>query len=65
MKGALVPDGNTYRFEYFMKDHLGNTRATYAAACPGVPQVAEYNHYTFWDGVAGTLLYLWSRFAEQ
>ena len=44
-EGRLVPDGNTYRFEYFMKDHLGNTRATYAAACPGVPQVAEYNHY--------------------
>jgi RHS repeat-associated protein len=28
-----------------MKDHLGNTRATYAEACPGVPQVSEYNHY--------------------
>ncbi len=28
-----------------MKDHLGNTRATYAPATTGLPQVAEYQHY--------------------
>jgi RHS repeat-associated protein len=28
-----------------MKDHLGNTRATYAAATTGLAQVAEYQHY--------------------
>ena len=44
-EGRIVPDSNDYRFEYFMKDHLGNTRATYAEACIGVQQVAEYNHY--------------------
>ncbi|MCK9220750.1 MAG: RHS repeat-associated core domain-containing protein [Bacteroidales bacterium] len=44
-EGRLVPDNDTYRFEYFMKDHLGNTRATYAQAVPGLAQVAEYNHY--------------------
>jgi RHS repeat-associated protein len=44
-EGRLVPDGNTYRFEYFMKDHLGNTRATYALAVPGLAQVAEYQNY--------------------
>jgi len=44
-EGRLVPDGNTFRFEYFMKDHLGNTRATYAAAAPGLPQVMGYQHY--------------------
>lgn len=44
-EGRLVPVGNTFRFEYFMKDHLGNIRATYAPVCPGVPQVAEYNNY--------------------
>jgi RHS repeat-associated protein len=43
--GRIVPDGTDYRFEYFMKDHLGNTRATYAQACPGTPQVADYEHY--------------------
>ena len=43
--GRLVPTGNTYRYEYFMKDHLGNTRVTYAAAAPGLPQVMEYQHY--------------------
>ncbi|MFH1296404.1 MAG: RHS repeat-associated core domain-containing protein [Bacteroidota bacterium] len=44
-EGRLVPDNKSYRVEYFMKDHLGNTRATYAQAAPGVPQVAEYEHY--------------------
>ncbi|MFH1160383.1 MAG: RHS repeat-associated core domain-containing protein [bacterium] len=44
-EGRLVPDNKSYRVEYFMKDHLGNTRATYAQAAPGVPQVAEYQHY--------------------
>jgi RHS repeat-associated protein len=44
-EGRLVPDNNTYRFEYVMKDHLGNTRATYARAAPGLAQVAEYQHY--------------------
>lgn len=43
--GRLVPDVDGYRFEFYIKDHLGNTRATYAAACPGVAQVAERNHY--------------------
>ena len=44
-EGRLVPNNGFYRFEYFMKDHLGNTRATYAPAAPGVTQVAEYQHY--------------------
>jgi len=44
-EGRLVPETKGLRFEYYMKDHLGNTRATYAPAAPGVPQVAEYQHY--------------------
>ena len=44
-EGRLVPDCDSYRFEYFMKDHLGNTRATYAPAVPSLAQVAEYQHY--------------------
>jgi len=44
-EGRLVPDDKSFRAEYFMKDHLGNTRATYAYAAPGVPQIAEYEHY--------------------
>jgi len=43
--GRLVPEGQGFRFEYFMKDHLGSTRATFAPAAPGVAQVAEYQHY--------------------
>jgi RHS repeat-associated protein len=44
-EGRLVPDSTTYLAEYFMKDHLGNTRAVYAYAAPGVAQVEEYQHY--------------------
>lgn len=44
-EGRIIPEENSFRLEYFMKDHLGNTRATYAQAAPGLPQVAEYNHY--------------------
>lgn len=43
-EGRLVPDGQGFRFEYFMKDHLGSTRATFSPAAPGVAQVAEYQH---------------------
>jgi len=41
-EGRLVLDSKTFRVEYFMKDHLENTRATYAYAAPGLSQVAEY-----------------------
>jgi RHS repeat-associated protein len=44
-EGRIVYEESGFRFEYFMKDHLGNTRATYAQAAPGLPQVAEYRHY--------------------
>jgi RHS repeat-associated protein len=44
-EGRIVHEERGFRFEYFMKDHLGNTRATYAQAAPGLPMVAEYQHY--------------------
>jgi len=44
-EGRLVPDGNTFRYEYYCKDHLGNNRATYAPVTPGLAQVIEYQHY--------------------
>ena len=44
-EGRLIPENGTYRFEYFMKDHLGSTRATYTGVIPGLAQVAEYQHY--------------------
>jgi RHS repeat-associated protein len=44
-EGRIVAEETAFRFEYFIKDHLGNTRATYAQAAPGLPQVVEYRHY--------------------
>jgi RHS repeat-associated protein len=43
--GRLVRDGAKFRFEYFMADHLGNTRVLYASAAPGIAQAGEYRHY--------------------
>ncbi|MCK9421794.1 MAG: RHS repeat-associated core domain-containing protein [Bacteroidales bacterium] len=44
-EGRIVHEDGFYRQEYFMKDHLGNTRAMYTQAAPGLPQVAGYQHY--------------------
>lgn len=44
-EGRIVHEERGFRFEYFMKDHLGNTRATYALPAPGLPLVAEYQHH--------------------
>jgi RHS repeat-associated protein len=44
-EGRVVPESSNYRYEYFLKDHLGDTRVLYADAAIGIPQVVEYQHY--------------------
>jgi hypothetical protein len=45
-EGRLVPDPNgTYRYEYYLKDHLGNVRVSFTALIEGVPQVMQENAY--------------------
>jgi len=40
-----------------LKDHLGDTRATYAPAATGLALVAEYQHYYSFGLQAETLWY--------
>jgi RHS repeat-associated protein len=44
-EGRVVPESSNYRYEYFLKDHLGNTRVLFADAAIGIPQIVEYQHY--------------------
>jgi len=44
-EGRLIHIENQYLLEYYVKDHLGNTRATFAQADPGLAEVSEYQHY--------------------
>ncbi len=43
-EGRAVPEGESYHYEYFLKDHLGNTRVTFRVVA-GVTQVVQENHY--------------------
>ena len=43
-KGVVNVSGATYTYEYFIKDHLGNVRATFQpnGASPTVTQTTNY-----------------------
>jgi hypothetical protein len=48
-EGRCIPSGSTYRYEYNLRDHLGNTRVTFAdlnndgAVTPA--EILQENHY--------------------
>jgi len=43
-EGRILFDGSDYRYEYHLKDHLGNVRVCFADSA-GVPVVTQENHY--------------------
>ncbi len=44
-EGRLLPNGNSFSYEYHLKDHLGNTRATYIADSKGNPHLTQTTAY--------------------
>jgi RHS repeat-associated protein len=44
-EGRIIPKAGAWQYEYFLKDHLGDTRVTFTEAGPGVPQVLQETHY--------------------
>jgi hypothetical protein len=43
-EGRLTPNGASFRYEYSLKDHLGNSRVSFAANGTAI-QVLQENHY--------------------
>jgi RHS repeat-associated protein len=43
-EGRLTPNGANFRYEYTLKDHLGNSRVSFAANGTSI-QVLQENHY--------------------
>jgi RHS repeat-associated protein len=43
-EGRLTPNGANFRYEYTLKDHLGNSRVSFAANGSAI-QVLQENHY--------------------
>ncbi|GAA4779427.1 hypothetical protein GCM10023231_02750 [Olivibacter ginsenosidimutans] len=55
-EGRLVNKGsNNYGYEYFLKDHLGNTRSGFAGTAPATPTFGS-DYYTFGLQVQQNLL---------
>jgi len=44
-EGRIVKDGSTYKFEYNMKDHLGNVRVAFIGQSSGTPLVTQRSSY--------------------
>jgi len=49
LEGRLTPNGTQFTYEYYLKDHLGNTRALFSVDANCVPKLLETdNYYAFW-----------------
>ncbi len=45
-EGRLVESSGTYKYQYFLKDHLGNTRVTFEDANDdNTPEIIQQDHY--------------------
>ncbi len=44
-EGRLLPSGSTFAYEYHLRDHLGNTRATYTPTTNGNSRLTQYTNY--------------------
>ncbi len=46
-EGRAVPNGGTYRYEYTLKDHLGNNRVRFDSNGGALRQIQEDDYYAF------------------
>ena len=44
-EGVARFNAGVYKFEYFLKDNIGNTRATIAKSATGTAEILQVNHY--------------------
>lgn len=44
-EGQVVKDGNTYKYQYFLRDHLGNVRVVFGEDGGGDAEILQEDHY--------------------
>ena len=45
-EGRLIDESGTFKYEYFLKDHLGNTRVTFTDSdADGTAEILQQDHY--------------------
>lgn len=44
-EGRAIPDGNSFKYQYCAKDHLGNTRVMFQDNGSGVAELLSENHF--------------------
>jgi RHS repeat-associated protein len=55
-EGRILSTGSSYKMQYFLKDHLGNTRMTIEDDGTGVPQIVQKDfYYPFGLTIHGTV----------
>ncbi len=52
-EGRLIDESGTFRYEYFLKDHLGNTRVTFTKNGSTVEILQQDHYYPFGMNFAG------------